>query len=103
MACPCRHPKHPASRRTCGCGAAERAAVERSLATDLLAVYAVDQPQLLFDLLLDAEPTQFVVLFRPFQALQEQFVPIAYCLPPIPSSQFTHPPRPSSRLSSGGL
>jgi serine/threonine protein kinase/formylglycine-generating enzyme required for sulfatase activity len=37
--------------------------IERSLATGLLAEYASDQPQMLADLLLDADDKQFAVLF----------------------------------------
>jgi hypothetical protein len=44
----------------------ERSA-ERSLATDLLADYAADRPELLADLLLDADPKQFAVLFPKLQ------------------------------------
>ena len=42
---------------------ANRRESERSLATNLLAVYAADQPQLLADLLMDADEKQFAVLY----------------------------------------
>jgi formylglycine-generating enzyme required for sulfatase activity len=49
----------------------ERSA-ERSLATDLLADYAADRPELLADLLMDAEAKQFAVLFPKLQAKGEE-------------------------------
>jgi len=45
---------------------------ERSLATDILADYAGDQPQVLAKLLLDAEEKQFGVLFPKLKAHPEQ-------------------------------
>ncbi len=42
---------------------AKRRETERSLATDILADYAADQPQVLADLLMDADEKQFAVLF----------------------------------------
>jgi hypothetical protein len=42
---------------------AKRRETERSLATDILADYAADQPQLLADLLMDADDKQFAVLY----------------------------------------
>jgi formylglycine-generating enzyme required for sulfatase activity/tRNA A-37 threonylcarbamoyl transferase component Bud32 len=44
-----------------------RPGLERGLAADLLADYAGDQPQLLADLLMDADEKQFDVLFRKVQ------------------------------------
>ena len=40
-----------------------RSETERLLATDILADYAADQPQMLADLLMDADAQQFAVLF----------------------------------------
>ncbi len=40
---------------------------ERSLATHLLADYAADQPQMLADLLMDADEKQFAVIYPKFQ------------------------------------
>jgi formylglycine-generating enzyme required for sulfatase activity len=45
----------------------KRRETERSLATDLLADYAADQPALLADLLMDAEDKQFAVLYPKFR------------------------------------
>ena len=45
---------------------AERAA-ERTLATNLLADYAADQPQVLADLLMDADEKQFAVIYPEVQ------------------------------------
>src|SRR5439155_16234884 len=42
---------------------ANRRETERSLATDILADYAADTPQVLADLLLDADAKQFAVLY----------------------------------------
>jgi serine/threonine protein kinase/formylglycine-generating enzyme required for sulfatase activity len=41
----------------------QRRETERSLATDILAVYAANQPQVLADLVMDAEDKQFAVLY----------------------------------------
>jgi formylglycine-generating enzyme required for sulfatase activity len=49
----------------------KRRETERSLATEILADYATDQPQLLADLLLDADEKQFAVLFPKLQARAE--------------------------------
>jgi formylglycine-generating enzyme required for sulfatase activity len=46
----------------------ERRETERALAADLLADYAADQPEMLADLLMDAEPKQFAVLYSKLQA-----------------------------------
>jgi formylglycine-generating enzyme required for sulfatase activity len=51
-------------------------AAERTLATNLLADYAADQPQLLADLLLDADEKQFAVLYPTFRAQGEQGLPV---------------------------
>ncbi len=49
---------------------------ERSLATSLLADYAADQPQVLADLLLDADRTQFAVLYPKVEDGGEQGLPV---------------------------
>ena len=54
----------------------ERSKVERSLATDILAEYAADQPELLADLLMDADERQFVVLFPKVKARDKQAIPV---------------------------
>ena len=53
----------------------ERAA-ERSLATNLLADYAADQPQLLADLLMDADEKQFAVIYPKFKEHGERGLPV---------------------------
>ncbi len=53
----------------------ERAA-ERSLATNLLADYAADNPHVLADLLMDADEKQFAVLFPKLKVLGERGLPI---------------------------
>jgi formylglycine-generating enzyme required for sulfatase activity len=50
---------------------AARRDVERSLATDILADYAADQPQLLADLLMDADDQQFLVIYPRFKEQEE--------------------------------
>ena len=45
---------------------------ERSLATDILADYAADQPQVLADLLMDADEKQFAVIYPKFKDRGEQ-------------------------------
>ncbi len=57
--------KDPARRET-----------ERSLATDILADYAADQPEVLADLLLEADASQFAVLFPKFKAVGATGVPL---------------------------
>jgi formylglycine-generating enzyme required for sulfatase activity len=47
---------------------ARRREVERSVAADILADYAADQPQLLADLLMDADEKQFAVIYPRFKA-----------------------------------
>jgi serine/threonine protein kinase/formylglycine-generating enzyme required for sulfatase activity len=54
----------------------KRRETERSLATDILADYAADNPQLLADLLMDAEAKQFAVLYPKLQQRGEAGVPI---------------------------
>jgi serine/threonine protein kinase/formylglycine-generating enzyme required for sulfatase activity len=54
---------------------AGRRDVERSLATDVLADYAADQPALLADLLMDADDKQFAVLYPKFQQQGEKGLP----------------------------
>jgi formylglycine-generating enzyme required for sulfatase activity len=48
---------------------ATRRETERSLATDILAEYAADNPQLLADLLMDADDRQFAVIYPKFKDL----------------------------------
>src|SRR5262249_1760499 len=50
----------------------QRRETERSLATDILAEYAVDEPKGLADLLMDAEKEQFAVLYPKLQAHGER-------------------------------
>jgi serine/threonine protein kinase len=54
----------------------KRRETERSLATDILADYAADNPLVLADLLLDADDKQFAVLYPKFQAHGEQGLPV---------------------------
>jgi formylglycine-generating enzyme required for sulfatase activity len=54
----------------------KRRETERSLATDLLADYAADNPQLLADLLMDADEKQFAVLYPKLRQRGEAGVPI---------------------------
>ena len=49
---------------------------ERNLATNLLIDYAADQPQVLAELLMDADKKQFAVIFRMFVGQAERGVPI---------------------------
>ncbi len=56
---------------------AKRKETERSLATDILADYAADQPQVLADLLADAEQFQFPVIFAKLAAHRAQAIPLA--------------------------
>ena len=61
--------------------------VERSLATDILTDYAADQPQVLADLLMDADEKQFAVIYPKFKDQGERGLPvltgeIALKLPP---------------------
>jgi hypothetical protein len=53
-------------------GDARRREAERYLVTEVLADYAADRPELLADLLLDADETQFAVLFPKVEAGQER-------------------------------
>jgi formylglycine-generating enzyme required for sulfatase activity len=53
-----------------------RREVERSLATDILADYAADQPQVLADLLMDADDKQFAVIYPKFREQAEQGLPV---------------------------
>ncbi len=46
-----------------------RHAMERSMATDILADYAADQPQVLAELVMDADETQFAVIYPTFEKL----------------------------------
>ncbi len=52
----------------------ERAA-ERSLATNILADYAADQPKVLADLVMDADEKQFAILFPKLEDRREQGLP----------------------------
>jgi len=49
---------------------------ERNLATNLLADYAADQPQVLADLLMDADEKQFSVIYPTLQERGEQVLPL---------------------------
>ncbi len=49
---------------------------ERTLATNLLADYAADEPQVLADLLMDADEKQFAVIYAKFKDRAEQGVPL---------------------------
>ena len=55
---------------------ANRRETERSLATDILADYAADQPQVLADLLMDADEKQFAVIYPKFKEQGEQGLPV---------------------------
>jgi eukaryotic-like serine/threonine-protein kinase len=54
----------------------KRRETERSLATDILADYAADNPQLLANLVMDADARQFVVLYPKLQRRADEGVPI---------------------------
>ena len=49
---------------------------ERTLATNILADYAADQPQVLADLLMDADEKQFTVIYPKFKDRGEQGLPM---------------------------
>jgi eukaryotic-like serine/threonine-protein kinase len=55
---------------------AKRRDVERSLATDILADYAADQPAFLADLLMDADDKQFAAIYAKFKDQGDQGLPI---------------------------
>ena len=55
---------------------AGRRDAERSLATDILADYAADQPQILADLLMDGDDTQFAKIYPKFNAHGEWGLPV---------------------------
>src|SRR5262249_32959864 len=55
---------------------AGRRDAERSLATVILADYAADQPQVLADLLMDADDKQFAVIYPKLQAHGERGLPV---------------------------
>ncbi|HLN31251.1 MAG TPA: protein kinase [Gemmataceae bacterium] len=55
---------------------ASRRETDRSLATDVLADYAADQPQVLADLLIDADEKQFAVIYPKFKDRGEQGLPV---------------------------
>jgi serine/threonine protein kinase/formylglycine-generating enzyme required for sulfatase activity/HEPN domain-containing protein len=54
----------------------KRRETERSLATDILADYAADQPNVLADLLMDADEKQFAVLYPKFKEQKERGLPL---------------------------
>jgi serine/threonine protein kinase/formylglycine-generating enzyme required for sulfatase activity/energy-coupling factor transporter ATP-binding protein EcfA2 len=49
---------------------------ERTLATNLLADYAADQPRVLADLLMDADQQQFVIIYRKLKERGEEGLPL---------------------------
>jgi hypothetical protein len=51
-------------------------AAERTLATNLLADYAADNPQVLADMLMDADGKQFAVVFPRFEKQSERGLPV---------------------------
>ena len=55
---------------------ANRRESERSFATIILADYAADQPQVLADLLMDADELQFTVIYEKFKDRREQGLPV---------------------------
>ena len=55
---------------------ARRRDAERSLATDILADYAADQPSILADLLMDADEKQFAVIYPKFKEKSELGLPV---------------------------
>jgi eukaryotic-like serine/threonine-protein kinase len=55
---------------------AKRRETERSLATDILADFAADQPQVLADLLMDADENQFAVIYAKFKEQSERGLPV---------------------------
>ena len=65
---------------------------ERTMATNILADYAADQPRVLADLLMDADEKQFAVIYPKFKEQGEQGLPVLTSeidqkLPPdLPSS-----------------
>lgn len=71
---------------------ANRRESERTLATNILADYAADQPQVLADLLMDADDKQFAVIYPKFKEQGERGLPVLTAevdqkLPPdLPSS-----------------
>jgi formylglycine-generating enzyme required for sulfatase activity len=54
----------------------KRRETERSLATDILADYAADQPQVLAGLLMDADDKQFAVIYPKFRDQSEHGLPL---------------------------
>ena len=55
---------------------AKRPEIERSLATGILADYAADQPQVLADLLMDADEKQFAIIYTKLQGRDEEGLPL---------------------------
>jgi formylglycine-generating enzyme required for sulfatase activity len=73
-------------------GSSSRRDVERSLAMDILADYAADRPQVLADVLMDADERQFAVLFPLLKDRGEQGLPVLTAeidrkLPPIAKNE----------------
>ena len=62
---------------------AGRRETERSLATDILADYAADNPQVLADLLMDADDKQFAVIYPQIQGPQRTASPQVSRLQPL--------------------
>jgi serine/threonine protein kinase/formylglycine-generating enzyme required for sulfatase activity len=54
----------------------KRRETERSLATDILADYSADNPQVLADLLMDADEKQFAVIYAKFKQQGEKGLPL---------------------------
>jgi eukaryotic-like serine/threonine-protein kinase len=57
-------------------GSDNRKEVERSMATGILADFAVDQPQVLANLVMDADERQFAVIYPKLKDYAEQVLPI---------------------------
>ena len=55
---------------------ASRTETERSLATDLLADYAADRPEILANLLMDADEKQFAIIYPKLKELGEDELPL---------------------------
>jgi serine/threonine protein kinase/formylglycine-generating enzyme required for sulfatase activity len=54
----------------------KRREMERSLATDILAEYAADQPRILADLIMDADDKQFALIYPKLQAHYTKALPV---------------------------
>src|SRR5262249_18046689 len=55
---------------------ANRRETERSLATDILAEYAADQPRMLANLLMDADDKEFAVIYPKLRVKAEEGLPV---------------------------